>query len=405
MYHQKPVLPPTPVITRWNTWFEDVKYHQTYIGYLPSFINDEIRLFNDTEILMQLSELLVFSDSKSKLHNYLFDGGMPLMKLFKAARFLDPNQFKILSQNINDYSSNINSLERCKEEWPIYCNIVNDGIMPKSIPFQLKAVFANHIDFNDYIIGRHPIHYPKFNKVNCTLCKNRSKHKMQQKYGFCSNKDCFLKEECPYRTKLCVCLKHCDRLVQKHYLYSIGKHNSNSVLNVRRGLTEKAEEIVEDLIYNYDSKPKLIHVRMKKKYKHKIDYMPTLEQVQHYIKNRRNCISENNKIDELKPILDNYRYQYGVTKNDELFLFGVDLGEGTEKNHFHLVFTSYSLLKNIEFANKGGMFHLDATYKIVKYNYPLIVFGITDIKHKFFPICFMFTSHEQEEDYDFFLNV
>jgi hypothetical protein len=46
---------------------------------------------------------------------------------------------------------------------------------------------------------------------------------------------------------------------------------------------------------------------------------------------------------------------------------------------------------------------MDATYKIIKYSYPLIVLGCTDINRKFFPIAFMFTSHEQTVDYIHFL--
>jgi len=50
------------------------------------------------------------------------------------------------------------------------------------------------------------------------------------------------------------------------------------------------------------------------------------------------------------------------------------------------------------------MFHIDATYKIIKYNYPLIILGITDMERRFHPICYMFTSHEQEVDYDHFFD-
>ena len=50
------------------------------------------------------------------------------------------------------------------------------------------------------------------------------------------------------------------------------------------------------------------------------------------------------------------------------------------------------------------MFHIDSTYKIVKYGYPLIVFGTTNMKRKFYPIAFMLTSHEQRIDFDYFWN-
>ncbi len=55
-------------------------------------------------------------------------------------------------------------------------------------------------------------------------------------------------------------------------------------------------------------------------------------------------------------------------------------------------------------VESNGMFHIDATYKIVKYNYPLIVLGVTDMQRVFHPICYMFTSHEQEQDYNHFLD-
>lgn len=71
----------------------------------------------------------------------------------------------------------------------------------------------------------------------------------------------------PFRTKLCICLKHRDRLIQKHVLYTFDRHKSDSFVNVCRGLIEKAKECVEDLIYNYDTKPKRIHIRLSKKYR------------------------------------------------------------------------------------------------------------------------------------------
>ena len=47
----------------------------------------------------------------------------------------------------------------------------------------------------------------------------------------------------------------------------------------------------------------------------------------------------------------------------------------------------------------GVVFHCDGTYKVVKLEYPLIVFGVSDINRKFYPIAFMFTSHEMNGDY------
>ncbi len=75
------------------------------------------------------------------------------------------------------------------------------------------------------------------------------------------------------------------------------------------------------------------------------------------------------------------------------------IGNGSDGEHFQIGLTRKTMLSRVEL---NGMFHLDATYQIVKYNYPLIILGVTDITRKFHPICYMFTSHEQERDYDHF---
>lgn len=81
------------------------------------------------------------------------------------------------------------------------------------------------------------------------------------------------------------------------------------------------------------------------------------------------------------------------------------LGDGSDEEHFHLGFSSRKLISRMKEheAMAKGVFHLDATYKIVKYNYPLIVLGYTDLKRKFFPVSFMFTSHEKIDDFNHFL--
>ena len=55
--------------------------------------------------------------------------------------------------------------------------------------------------------------------------------------------------------------------------------------------------------------------------------------------------------------------------------------------------------KLLRLINQGRIFHLDCTYKIIKYFYPVIIFGCTDIDQRFYPICIMVKSHEQESDF------
>lgn len=86
---------------------------------------------------------------------------------------------------------------------------------------------------------------------------------------------------------------------------------------------------------------------------------------------------------------------------DQMFTFGHKLGNGDDNNHFSISFTSLALLKRLQ-PNQKCMFHLDTTYKITKTNKPLTVLGMTDMQHRFWPICFMISSHETTEDYTYF---
>lgn len=55
---EKPTLPPSPVITRWNTWFRASIYHSKHFEYYQSFIANE-RLFEDDTQKLEALDLLI----------------------------------------------------------------------------------------------------------------------------------------------------------------------------------------------------------------------------------------------------------------------------------------------------------------------------------------------------------
>jgi hypothetical protein len=63
----------------------------------------------------------------------------------------------------------------------------------------------------------------------------------------------------------------------------------------------------------------------------------------------------------LEKFVETLQYKPGITEDGELFTFGVDLGDGSENDHFHLGFTSKKLLQNIQLLNdtQNGIYHLD----------------------------------------------
>ena len=106
-------------------------------------------------------------------------------------------------------------------------------------------------------------------------------------------------------------------------------------------------------------------------------------------------MSDTNKVSDVKKFVEENGYKEGI-EDKELFVFGSKVGNGTESDHFQVGFTSVILISRIP---TGVVFHCDGTYKIVKVGYLFIVFGVSDINRKFYPIAFMFTSHEQNADY------
>ena len=101
-------------------------------------------------------------------------------------------------------------------------------------------------------------------------------------------------------------------------------------------------------------------------------------------------------MEQVKDYVQKKHYNPVKCEDNTMFCFGEKLGTGEDNDHFQLGFTSLTLLMRTLWT---GMFHIDATYKIIKYFYPLMIFGITDLNHSFFPIAFMVSSHETADDY------
>lgn len=84
---------------------------------------------------------------------------------------------------------------------------------------------------------------------------------------------------------------------------------------------------------------------------------------------------------------------------DQMFESGKLVGTGDDHDHFQCGFKSVKLLKRVEYFNNGGVFHLDATYKIIKKIAFLWSYSVSDITRKFFPVLYMLTSKETTIDY------
>ena len=87
----------------------------------------------------------------------------------------------------------------------------------------------------------------KSNLLNCTLCR-ASSHKMRMALATCNNENCNESEPCSRQYKINTCLKK-----EKIEFYSRGEHRSANLKQKQHGMTSIVKELIEYLIYNYDS--------------------------------------------------------------------------------------------------------------------------------------------------------
>jgi hypothetical protein len=73
--------------------------------------------------------------------------------------------------------------------------------------------------------------------------------------------------------------------------------------------------------------------------------MPTLQQIENYIKYRRKLIRENRSTAELKEFSKAHHHSL-VENDDQLFVYG----DGSDTNIFQMGFTSKALLSHIKTA-------------------------------------------------------
>ena len=86
-------------------------------------------------------------------------------------------------------------------------------------------------------------------------------------------------------------------------------------------------------------------------------------------------------------------------------LFSIDsklqviLGDGTPIAPLRIYMTTLKMLRLLDSTNQSNMalYHLDGTYRITINNFPLSIYGRSDMNRKFFPIAIAMISSEKNE--------
>lgn len=278
--------------------------------------------------------------------------------------------------------------------------------MRNKINWIIVKTFDTFVSLEEYLLGLPKSRTLHSNLSKCTLCDDVEEHEMRNQYRNCVDSEC--NNQCNARYLIQTCFKSNRVILKSHQGHQFKQNDNNNNNNEKKikikhqGISLKFKLAIKKYIYEKNiSMPLKIFKNLVLDFKElSINELPCLIQIQNYTKYLRLKNGDVNSLEGLKEHLYGKSFEeVNMSLDHEPFYFGIELGDGSDASHFHLGITTKNLLKNIEIC---GMFHLDCTYKVLKYGFPLIVYGVTDITRKFHPISFMITSHEQENDFTHF---
>uniref|UniRef100_H2ZYU1 HAT C-terminal dimerisation domain-containing protein n=1 Tax=Latimeria chalumnae TaxID=7897 RepID=H2ZYU1_LATCH len=105
-------LPPEPVKARWGSWYAATEYHAQYITFYPTFVEEEMEITPNTQVLNELKYLLDNSETLQVQLNLITRYGKELVDLIK---WLESREIRV-HQAYNKVVDLINTYEALKEE-------------------------------------------------------------------------------------------------------------------------------------------------------------------------------------------------------------------------------------------------------------------------------------------------
>ena len=174
----------------------------------------------------------------------------------------------------------------------------------------LTEVTVTEEEFKQYANMQLCASIQRRNKDNCTKCDHRESHKMSSIYLIFNNPECKMK--CLVEYKALKCPKK-----DKFIIMKLNDHEEpieQREFSTKRGVTPRVKELIEKLIFEYDiGMPKKIHMKIHNKYKKTIEKtqgenLPTLGQIQDFVRNLRRKLGDTNNIERVKSNIEKHGY-------------------------------------------------------------------------------------------------
>jgi hypothetical protein len=239
-----------------------------------------------------------------------------------------------------------------------------DWVLKKILADENELVYFYKTEL-PYNIGKHT------NTTNCSVCQAID-HQMVVRYRDCKGGNCTVK----YKFVRCK-LKSAVTAYQKNEHLVDCKTKDKCF-----GILPDVRDVIVAEFKKFHIQPKQLHAFITTKTDIPSVSIPALNQIQGLINRNKLKIDDSNHLAGVEEFISKRQYANAADEN-EAFFFGshiindrVMIGTGSDSDHLNVCLTSYKLISTIKnFENRLSIFNIDATYKLSKNRFPLVVFG------------------------------
>eukprot|EP00644_Phytophthora_capsici_P002991 jgi/Phyca11/102684/e_gw1.7.736.1 len=274
--------------------------------------------------------------------------------------------------------------------------------MPKRVAWRELAINVSPDEVGTIREGLKSHKILKSEPGTCSLCPGTG-HKMRYRLLACTSSFCETgATTCSWRGKLLVCLS-----TGRSSMYEFGEHFTLAASPKRLKLTD-AQKTYCKALAEERLKPMRIRHALSKKFNVSLDNLPSLTTVQNYVNNfSRTQLDNHDRTVDIRKWVHERAYT-GSESMTEPFSFSWNLddngkptvGNGSDEKPFLVGISTKSLMMRLAIPPDTFILHIDATYKLNRLDYPVVVVGISDRSRGFHLVALFIVSQEIQEMYE-----
>ncbi|RLN95026.1 hypothetical protein BBJ28_00023485 [Nothophytophthora sp. Chile5] len=276
--------------------------------------------------------------------------------------------------------------------------------MPKRIDWKDVALGTSAPDAEGLLGALKTYEVTKCNQLACVVCPEDATHKMRYRLLKCASEACASSisshgQACTWRGKTLSCME--NDVVS---IFQVGEHVTAASSPRRKRLTPIQKTYVKELTLHHLRSMRIRHA-MSRKFETVLQDLPSLNTVQNFVHHySRTHLARNDRVDDLRKWI----HERAFTGREDLvrpFTYAWDLdadgkpvvGNGSEERPFIVGLTTKTLMLRLMRPPESFILHVDATYKLNYWGYPVIVVGISDSSRGFHLVSMFIVSGEIQD--------